>query len=199
MDEYHEQFNELMVMGKNKGDHVADIISQRKPEVMIELGGYVGYSAICFGEAMRKNNGKQYLSIEKNPEMAAVADQLVELAGLRGIVRIIVGSTNEVLRELVQKGEIEIVEMVLIDFWRDQSLRDLWLLEELDVLLPINSLIVADNLFMPGAPDYLKWMRATEEEKRKIMAESDLCGLTPDPSMDYSTTIAEYEPAFKVL
>ena len=55
---------------------------------------YVGYSAVLFSDAVRAHGGKHYLSIEQNPEMAAVANQLVDLAGLRDHVRIIVGSSN---------------------------------------------------------------------------------------------------------
>jgi len=46
-----------------KGAFITDIIAERKPSVMIELGGYVGYSAILFGEEIKKKGGKQYLSI----------------------------------------------------------------------------------------------------------------------------------------
>ena len=33
-----------MNVGDDKGKIVADLIAEQKPEVMVELGGYVGYS-----------------------------------------------------------------------------------------------------------------------------------------------------------
>lgn len=63
-----------MNIGATKGAFVTNLIAKNKPSVMIELGGYVGYSAILFGDVIRANGGKQFLSIEKNPEVAAVAN-----------------------------------------------------------------------------------------------------------------------------
>lgn len=106
----------LVNVGPVKGRHIIKLIADRKPSVTIELGGYVGYSTILFREAVRSHGGKQYLSTEKNPEMAAVASQLVELAGLRDVVKILVGSSDEELVELVRhRQEIEQIEIAFID------------------------------------------------------------------------------------
>lgn len=186
-----------MNVGLTKGAFITDIIAKRKPSVMIELGGYVGYSAILFGDAIRKNGGKQYLSIEKNPEMAAVANQLVDLAGLRDVVRIIVGSSNEVLEELIlEKKEIDLVELIFMDHWQDLYLPDLWLLEGLKVLTPGKSLLLADNVIMPGAPKYLEWVHATPEQKKDIIAKSDVGSLSPNASLVYESVVSEFDTDF---
>ncbi|KAJ5797814.1 uncharacterized protein N7503_007110 [Penicillium pulvis] len=197
IDDYHNQFSQLMNVGLTKGAFITDIIAKRKPSVMIELGGYVGYSAILFGDAIRKNGGKQYLSIEKNPEMAAVANQLVDLAGLRDVVRIVVGSSNEVLEELIlEKKEIDLVELIFMDHWQDLYLPDLWLLEGLKVLTPGKSLLLADNVIMPGAPKYLEWVHATPEQKKDIIAKSDVGSLNPNASLVYETVVSEFDTDF---
>ena len=186
-----------MNVGLTKGAFITDIIAERKPSVMIELGGYVGYSAILFGDAIRKNGGKQYLSIEKNPEMAAIATQLVDLAGLRDVVRVVVGSSNEVLKELIsERKEIDLVELIFMDHWQDLYLPDLWLLEDLNVLTPGVSLLLADNVIMPGAPKYLEWVHATPQEKKDIANKSDLGSLTPSPSFVYETVVSEFDTDF---
>ncbi|OQD76898.1 hypothetical protein PENDEC_c003G01051 [Penicillium decumbens] len=197
IDDYHSKFNVLMNVGAAKGSFVTNLITKRRPSVMIELGGYVGYSAILFGEAIKANGGKQFLSIEKNPEMAAVANQLVDLAGLRDIVRIIVGASDEVLQELVHdRKEITQVEMIFIDHWQALYRPDLWLLEELGVLIPGTSAVVADNVIMPGAPEYLEWVQATTEQKRELVKKLDLGLLTPNPNLVYETTVSEFATAF---
>jgi catechol O-methyltransferase len=186
-----------MNVGLAKGAFITDIIAERKPSVMIELGGYVGYSAILFGDSIRKHGGKQYLSIEKNPEMAAVATQLVDLAGLRDVVRIVVGPSNEVLKELIsEKKEIDFVELIFMDHWQDLYLPDLWLLEELKVLTPGASLLLADNVIMPGAPKYLEWVHATPQEKKDIIKKLDVGSLTPNPSLVYETVVSEFDTVF---
>jgi catechol O-methyltransferase len=197
IDDYHSEFNILMNIGATKGAFVTSLIAERKPSVMIELGGYVGYSAILFGDAIRANGGKQFLSIEKNPEVAAVANQLVDLAGLRDIVRILVGASDEVLLELVRdRKEIAEIEMIFIDHWQRLYRPDLWLLEELDVLVPGTSVLVADNVIMPGAPEYLEWVKATTEQKRELVKKLDVGSLTPNPNLVYETTVSEFDTDF---
>ena len=46
IDEYGRTTKYLMNVGNDKGKIVADLIAERKPQVMVELGGYVGYAVI---------------------------------------------------------------------------------------------------------------------------------------------------------
>lgn len=196
IDEYHEKHNKLMNVGDVKGPTIIKLITERKPSTMIELGGYVGYSAILFGNAL-KSHGGRLISIEKNPEMAAVANQLVELAGLRGNVQIIVGASDEVLQELVrEKREIKEVELMFIDHWQRLYLPDLWLLEEMGVLIPGKTVLVADNVIMPGAPDYVQWVKASPAEKKKLLEKLDVGSRHPNPDLVFETVIPEFDTDF---
>lgn len=186
----------LMNIGDAKGGHIEKVIKEQKPSVMIELGVYVGYSAILFGSAVRQHGGKRYIGIEKNPEMAAVANQLVNLAGLSDIVQILVGSSNEVLRDLVNEKQIEQVELIFIDHWQELYLPDTWLLEELNLLKPNVSMLIADNIIMPGAPEYRRWVEASTEEKREIAKSAKTGGLTPNPNLVYETILTEFQTDF---
>lgn len=186
-----------MNIGSNKGALVTSLIAERKPSTFIELGVYVGYSAVLFGDAVRANGGKKYIGIENNPEMAAVANQLVDLAGLRDFSQIIVGSSNEVLLELIrERKEITQVEMLMLDHWQELYRPDTWLLEELGVLVPGVSVLVADNIIMPGAPDYREWMEATPEKKKQLLKKLDVGSLHPNPEVVYETTVPEFSTSF---
>jgi len=201
-----------MNIGPYKGAFISKLIAERKPSIMIELGGYVGYSAVLFGDAVRANGGKQYLSLEINPENAAVANMIVELAGLREFVRIIVGSSNKSLIQLITVDKyISQIELLFIDHWKDLYLPDLLLLEELNVLKPGVSVIAADNVIMPGAPEYLEYVRASPAQKRKMSEERKLAlsngasnslatetaiefnGVIGNPSLVYETSIEMFE------
>lgn len=158
-----------MNIGSTKGEYISRLIATNKPSVMIELGGYVGYSAILFADAVRANGGKQYFSLEVNPEMAAISNILVDLAGLRDFVRIMIGPSNESLIRLIRdENKISAAEMVFIDHWQELYLPDLRLLEELNVLKPGVSTLVADNMMLSGSVDYQEWLRATPEKKREM-------------------------------
>ncbi|CRG86746.1 catechol O-methyltransferase [Talaromyces islandicus] len=158
----------LMTIGPNKGAFISQLIHDRKPSTMIELGGFVGYSAILFGDALRAAGGKRYLSLEINPVNAAIANQLVELAGLRDIVTVLVAPSHKSIARLVRENELNEdsgIELLFIDHWKDRYVYDLWLIESLGLLKPGVSVIVADNCIVPGAPEYLEWVRASPAEK----------------------------------
>lgn len=194
IDDYHSNHNMLMNIGPVKGAHITGLIAEHKPSTMIELGGYIGYSAILFGDAVRANGGKKFYTLEKNPEMAAVANQLVELAGLRDVVHILIGSSDELLVELVrERKEIDQIEMLFIDHWQELYLPDLWLLEEMDVLAQDRTLLIADNVIMPGAPQYLEWVKGSPEQKRAIVEKLKPGSLKPNPNLIYETEVPVFE------
>lgn len=169
IDDYSEQYNYLMNIGSTKGEYICSLIAENKPSTMIELGGYVGYSAILFADTVRANGGKQYLSLEVNPEMAAISNILVDLAGLREFVRIMIGPSDQSLLRLIKdEKKISTAELVFIDHWQELYLPDLRLLEELNVLKPGASTLIADNMRLSGSEDYQEWLRATPVQKREI-------------------------------
>jgi hypothetical protein len=51
----HEDF--LISIGPHKAGVISKIIAENKPRVVVELGGYLGYSAILFAAAMKKEYG----------------------------------------------------------------------------------------------------------------------------------------------
>jgi catechol O-methyltransferase len=59
-----------MTISAERGDLVLDIMSKTKPKVMMELGGYFGYSAIKFSRALRDAGCERYLSLEAGLEYA---------------------------------------------------------------------------------------------------------------------------------
>lgn len=137
---------------------------------MIEMGGYVGYSAIKLGDALRRAGGKKYYSLEINPINASVAKMLIELAGLQDIVTVIVAPSHEALAQLVQSGAVGQVEILFMDHWKDRYLYDLWFVERLG-LLNNESVIVADNISPEAGRGiaYVDWLKANTTEKEKIL------------------------------
>ncbi|KAJ5703792.1 hypothetical protein N7493_010930 [Penicillium malachiteum] len=197
IDEFNCTVKMLMNIGPVKGTHVVNTINKEKPGVMIELGVYIGYSCILFGEALRANGGKKYIGIEKNAEMAAVANQLVDLAGLRDTVRILVGGSAEILKELVVEKEIEQIEIIFLDHWQELYLSDTWLLEEMNVMKPGVSFMIADNVIFPGAPNFRKWVEASTKEKKELVKELEsglgCAKVKPNPNLIYETVLEEFE------
>lgn len=131
----------------------------------VELGGYVGYSTLLFGSAVRSVGGARYWSLERNPEFAAVITSLVNLAGLGDVVRVAVGSSDASLRRLHAEGTLQRIDLTFLDHYKPAYLYDLKLCEELGLVAP-GSVLAADNVIKPGNPPYLAYVRSSVAEKR---------------------------------
>lgn len=173
----------MMTVGVPKGKIVTDLIDEIKPTTMIELGCYVGYSAILFGAAVRRNGGERYLSLELNPEFAAIANMLIELAGLRDFVRVIVGRSDTSLDRLYRSGEVKTIELMFIDHYKPAYTTDLKLCEQLGMIQP-GSVLAADNVLYPGNPPYLEYVRSTVEQKRDAARNGPVKGYNTEGIRD---------------
>lgn len=188
-----------MNVGAYKGKIISDLIAEVKPETMVEFGGYVGYSAILFADAVRRAGGKRYLSLEQNPEFAAVSTMLLDLAGLRDFVRVYVGPCDRSLQRLQHEGLLPRVDLLFIDHDKAAYTTDLKVAERLGLIAP-GSVIAADNVFYPGAPEYLKYVRSDVEQKRASVSRrsSPRSGSqgVGNPNLIYESRLAEsVEPA----
>lgn len=170
IDEYGRTKKYLMNVGEDKGRIVTDLIAEVKPKTMVELGGYVGYSCILFGDAVRKAGGERYFSLEMNPEFAAVIMSLVDLAGLSSVVKVIVGSSDASIARLYSSGQLKHIDLMFLDHYKPAYTTDLKLCEELGIVSP-GTVLAADNVIKPGNPPYLEYVRSTVDEKKKKAGE----------------------------
>lgn len=155
-----------MNVGEDKGRIVANLVAEVKPQVMVELGGYIGYSALLFGNAVRKAGGRRYFSLERNPEFAAVIMALVDLAGLSDVVKVVVGSSAESIKRLHAQGNLDHIDLMFLDHWKPAYTTDLKLCEHLNLITP-GTVLAADNVVSPGNPPYLEYVRSSVEKKRQ--------------------------------
>ncbi|KAK5170480.1 uncharacterized protein LTR77_005068 [Saxophila tyrrhenica] len=176
IDEYARGKKYLMNVGEDKGRIVTDLIRERKPETMVELGGYIGYSCILFGAAVRDAGGKRYWSLERNPEFAAVISSLVDLAGLGDVVKVEVGASDASIKRLHSTGQLQHVDMMFLDHYKPAYTTDLKLCEELRLVTP-GSVLAADNVVHPGNPPYLEYVRSSCEQKKQNMKGNAVNGV----------------------
>lgn len=166
IDEFGRTKKYLMNVGEDKGKIVVDLIKNVKPKVMVELGGYIGYSAVLFGDVARRAGGKRYYSLERNPEFAAVIMSMVNLAGLDDYVKIIVGPSADSIGRLYVEGNLEHIDLMFLDHWKPAYIADLKLCEQLSLITP-GSVLAADNCIKPGNPPYLDYVRSSVQDKRR--------------------------------
>lgn len=80
----------LMNVGPDKGLILDDVLQKQKPCIALEIGAYVGYSAVRIGSQLRP--GCKLYSLEMNAENAEVARGILKHAGLDGVVEVITGT-----------------------------------------------------------------------------------------------------------
>ncbi|ORX89356.1 S-adenosyl-L-methionine-dependent methyltransferase, partial [Basidiobolus meristosporus CBS 931.73] len=153
--------NPMMHIGNQKGKFIDELIKERSTDVMVELGGYLGYSALRFSSILPPNG--HYYSFELNPEFAAIAQKIIDHAGLSSKVTIIVGEFKVTSQAFFSTYPIKQVDFVFIDHWKDVYVQDLKIIEELHWLRP-GSIVVADNIIVPGAPEYKAYIEAETEK-----------------------------------
>ena len=139
-----------------------------KPRVIVELGGYVGASAIAWAAMLRdfhsgsdtnSLSGCKVYSCELDPAFAEITRQHVELAGLSDLVEVVEGESAASLRRLKAEGKLNTIDMLFLDHWEKYYVSDTQLCEELG-LFRKGSIIIADNVDIPGAPAYLEYIKA---------------------------------------
>ncbi|KAK3055621.1 hypothetical protein LTR09_003542 [Extremus antarcticus] len=161
MDEFAYQHDFLINIGEHKGKIVTDLIAKVKPKVLVELGGYVGYSAILKLPPLRTSI---YIwSLEFDANFAAIASELIKLAGLSDIVSVVVGSADESLRKLKADSKLSSIDFLFLDHVEDLCEQDFKVAVDELKLLKTGAVIVADNVKVPGAPEYRKYVRSRED------------------------------------
>ncbi|KAI0890131.1 S-adenosyl-L-methionine-dependent methyltransferase [Annulohypoxylon maeteangense] len=195
IDEYGKTRKYLMNIGEYKSKTIVDLIKEEKPHTIVELGGYVGYSAIAFGAALRNIGGKHYYSLEMNPEFAAVISMLVDLAGLSDVVKVEVGPSSDSLKRLHEEGTLNHIDLLFLDHYKPAYTPDLKICEELG-LVSEGSIYAADNVIKPGNPLYLQYVRSTVQEKKKSFGQIDSTAPRGNPNLIYDSQLIEgWEPS----
>lgn len=166
IDEFSAQQDFLISIGPDKRNKIESIIVQKKPRTLVELGGYVGYSAIAFADMIRRGAGLtsfKVWSLEFDPRFAAIAEELIAMVDLSQFITVVVGAAGDSLRAMKADGRVESVDFLFIDHSEggiELYETDLKVAQELQ-LLKSGALVVADNVLRPGAPKYREYVRSS--------------------------------------
>ncbi len=164
---YKQKF--LINVGDRKGLLLDAVVDRVKPKRAIEVGAYIGYSALRI--ARRLPEGGHLFSVEFSADNAALARRVLEHAGLSDRVTVVTGTLGDGGQTLTTlKNEISdgAVDFVFLDHDKDVYVPDLKHLLDAG-LLHIGSVVVADNVGFPGAPEYRAYMNEHEGDMWKTV------------------------------
>jgi catechol O-methyltransferase len=163
IDEYCYNQSFMINVGDEKGQILDAAVVRARPGRVLELGTYCGYSALRMAVAAP---AAQIVSIEFNEANARIARRILEHAGVSARVTVVVGTlgdggrTLRALRESygLARGS---VDLVFIDHDKGAYVPDLQSIMQEGWLRP-GALVVADNVKVPGAPEYQAYMARNE-------------------------------------
>jgi catechol O-methyltransferase len=161
IDEYCYERSFMINVGDEKGAILDETIRRARPSQLLELGTYCGYSALRICRAM--SDSAQLVSIEFNPANAVIARRIWEHAGVGDRVALLVGTLGDGARTIATL-ETEhgfaagSLDFVFIDHDKNEYVSDLELILGRGWLHP-GSVVVADNVKFPGAPEYRAYLK----------------------------------------
>ena len=154
IDDYVKQSGKfLMNVGPEKGNILRKEILRSKPARVLELGSFIGYSAILMASSI--DNESKLISIDIDSKSIEISKKMVSFAGLDNKIQFIEGSASRVI-PILEEG----FDFVFIDHGKKSYLNDLLLLEE-HSLLNQNAVVFADNvgIFENELENYLNYVR----------------------------------------
>ncbi|XP_036389033.1 catechol O-methyltransferase A [Megalops cyprinoides] len=145
-----------MNVGDEKGSILDSVVSELNPNTSLELGTYCGYSTVRIARLLPP--GARLITLEFNPDYAAVARQVISWAGVQDKVELVEGPSGDLIPQMKERFGVETFDFVFLDHWKDRYLPDTNLLEECG-LLRKGAVLLADNVICPGTPEYLAYIR----------------------------------------
>ena len=128
----------LMNVGPEKGEILRDHLVKSEPNNVIELGTFIGYSAVLISSTIGEKS--KLTSIDSDSHSIEIAKELINFAGLDDKFNLMHGNAEEIIPELNFNADF-----VFIDHAKKKYLSDLKLLEREEIIIK-NCTVFADNV-----------------------------------------------------
>jgi len=164
IDHFGRHVSFLINVGDEKGKILDRAVERTQPRRLLELGTYCGYSALRMARVMPRE--ARLYSVEFSTANAEIARRILAHAGVEDRVTVIVGALGdggETIRTLRREHNFVpgSLDLVFLDHDKKAYLSDLELIVDAGWLHP-GSVVVADNILVPGAPAYRARMREND-------------------------------------
>lgn len=137
---YLKTYYPNMLSGSVQGKTLEMISRMIKPERILEIGTFTGYSAIAMAKGLPENG--KLITIDINEELESFVRKYIEESGMTDKIEFIVGNALEIIPDLEES-----FDLVFIDADKEQYV------DYYKLLLPKvrkGGFILADNVFWDG-------------------------------------------------
>jgi catechol O-methyltransferase len=164
IDDFCTTRSVMINVGDEKGEILDQAIRRAAPRRLLELGTYCGYSGLRMARVMPQE--ARVCSIEYSPANAEIARRIWDHAGVGDRLTVLVGTLGDggstIGRLSREFGFTDgALDFVFVDHDKSAYLPDLQRILE-QRWLHSGSIVVADNVKFPGAPEYRAYLQAAE-------------------------------------
>jgi len=164
IDEFCMTRSVMINVGDEKGEILDRAVRRASPQLLLELGTYCGYSALRMARVMPA--GARLCSLEFSPANAEIARRIWRHAGIGEQLTVVEGTLGDGGKTIERLATAHgfgagKLDFVFIDHDKAAYLPDLKLILGQEWLHP-GSIVVADNVRFPGAPEYRAYLKAQQ-------------------------------------
>lgn len=129
-----------MLSGHLQGRFLSFISKVIQPNLIIEIGTYTGYSALCLAEGLTEKG--KLISIDVNEETSAFAKSFIEQTEYANQIKLVVADAKDYIKTITEP-----IDMIFIDADKKNYLQYYHLAID---KLKSGGLIIADNVLWSG-------------------------------------------------
>ena len=150
--------NPRMLSGHLQGRVLSMLSHMIRPQFILEIGTYTGYSALCLSEGLQPHG--KLITIDINEELADIVHRYFDKAGLHNRIEYINGDATAIIPSLQANFDLVFIDADKINYSRYFDL----------VFEKVNpgGYIIADNVLWSG--NVLKPFADMDEETKAIVA-----------------------------
>jgi catechol O-methyltransferase len=155
----------LPIIGPARGKVLIGEVKKTKPNTILEVGTFMGYSTILIGRELKDT--AKFITIEEHSTEAEVAKDNITQADLAVNIQVINGDALEIIPTLT-----DYFDFVFFDASKDEYLQYIKLVEN---KLKKGAVIVADNIgkFAAETKDYIDYVRTSGKYTSRYIGVGD--------------------------
>ncbi|XP_038046411.1 catechol O-methyltransferase-like [Patiria miniata] len=162
VEKYNRDYEWTIMLEPDKTKKLEEVVKEASPEVCLEMGCYIGCSALAIGAQLPP--GGRLITTEIDPRIADIARQLISFAGLDQVITVCNVKAGDLIQALRSDYSVDKLDFVFLDHFKQLYHPDLKRLEA-NHLLRKGTVVMADNTVMPGAPDFLEYVETSDKYK----------------------------------
>lgn len=129
-----------MLSGHLQGRFLSLISKLQKPQLIVEIGTYTGYSALCLAEGLTESG--KLISIDVNEETSSYAQSFIDKSDYKNQIELVVADAKDFIHTISNP-----IDLVFIDADKKNYLAYYHLIIE---KLNTGGIIIADNVLWSG-------------------------------------------------